>query len=157
DLGLIFVVLIWGISPTLFVIALGTLQPLAFMMIRFVLLSAISVIVLTVRGWRGGQAWRIRRADIPWLILSGLSGYGIYQFLYIIGLSHSTPFVSALLIALVPIFSAIILAIWRIERIVPLQWVGIVISLLGVVAFLWLAGEHGSAGAEVAGHHLTPG
>lgn len=155
DLGLFFVVLVWGLSPTLFTIALGTLQPLAFAGVRFLLLSMVSVAVLTIRGLLGGSAWRIARRDIWPLIISGLSGYGIYQLFYIIGLAHTTPFASALLSAIVPIFSAIILAIMHIERIHPVQWLGIGISFVGLVTFLVLAGTHGSAHAEVGNHVLT--
>lgn len=155
DLGLFFVVLVWGLSPTLFTIALGSLQPLAFAGVRFLLLSVVSVAVLAVRGLRGGSAWHIKRRDIGLLIVSGLSGYGIYQLFYIIGLAHTTPFASSLLIAIGPIFSAIILALAHIERIHPVQWLGIGVSFIGLIAFLVLAGTHGSAHAEIGNHVLT--
>src|SRR5258705_10214661 len=79
DLGLLFVVLIWGLSPSIFKIAFTELEPLAFVFVRFLLLCALSLVVLFVRGRRGGKAWRISRADVPLLIVSGLSGYGFYQ------------------------------------------------------------------------------
>lgn len=155
DLGLVFVLVVWGISPTFFTIALGTLQPLAFVMVRFVLLAVVSVAVLAVRGLRGGRAWRIERRDVGWLILSGLSGYGIYQLFYMVGLAHTTTFSSALFVATLPIFSAIILALARIERIHPLQWLGIALSFVGIVSFLYLAGTRGGNGAEIGTHVLT--
>jgi drug/metabolite transporter (DMT)-like permease len=155
DLGLVCVVVIWGISPTFFTIALGTLQPLAFVMARFVLLSLVAVAVLAVRGLRGGRAWRIERRDVGWLILSGMAGYGIYQLFYMVGLAHTTTFSSALFVATLPIFSAIILAVARIERIHPLQWVGIGLSFVGIVSFLYLAGTRGGNGAEIGKHVLT--
>jgi drug/metabolite transporter (DMT)-like permease len=155
DLGLVFVVLIWGISPTFFTIALGTLQPLAFVLVRFVLLSLISVTVLAVYLRRSGRKMHIARRDIPWLIMSGLCGYGIYQLLYMNGLAHTTTFSSALFVATLPLFSAIILALARIERIHPVQWAGIALSFGGIVGFLYLAGTHGGNGAEIGQHVLT--
>ncbi len=155
DLGLLFVVLIWGISPTFFTIALGTLQPLAFVLVRFVLLSLISVAVLAVYRLRTGKGWRIKRGDIPWLIMSGWCGYGIYQLFYMTGLAHTTTFSSALFVATLPLFSAIILALARIERIHPIQWAGIVLSFGGIVGFIYLAGTRGGNGAEVGHHVLT--
>ena len=154
DLGLVFVVIVWGFSPTLFKFALIELQPLTFVFVRFTLLSAVAVAVLFVRGLRGGRAWRIRRRDIPYLILSGLSGYGIYQLFYIEGLAHTTVFATALMAATVPLWSALILAALRIERVAPLQWLGIAVSLGGVTWFLLSAASQPS---EVTlGHRLTP-
>jgi drug/metabolite transporter (DMT)-like permease len=155
DLGLAFVVLIWGISPTFFTIVLGTLQPLAFVLVRFVLLSLISIAVLAVYLRRSGRNIRIARRDIPWLIMSGLCGYGIYQLFYMIGLAHTTTFSSSLFVATLPLFSAIILALARIERIHPIQWAGIALSFGGIVGFLYLAGTSGGNGAEIGQHVLT--
>jgi drug/metabolite transporter (DMT)-like permease len=154
DLGLLFVVLIWGFSPALFKFALEELQPLAFVFVRFVLLSAVSLVVLAWRGARGGQAWRIRRRDVPPLILSGLSGYGIYQLFYMLGLAHTTVFASALLVATVPLWSALILAFTRLERIHPVQWIGIAVSLAGVAWFL--AAGQGHQSELAADRALTP-
>jgi len=79
DAGLLFVVLIWGLSPSIFKFVFQEISPLTFVFVRFLLLSAVSVVVLFVHQARGGTAWRIRRQDLGWLIVSGLSGFGIYQ------------------------------------------------------------------------------
>jgi drug/metabolite transporter (DMT)-like permease len=152
DLGLIFVVIVWGFSPTIFKYALAELQPLAFVFVRFLLLSLVAVAVLTVRGLRGGTAWRVARGDLPALILSGLCGYGIYQLLYMVGLSHTTVFSSALLTTTVPLWSLAIVALLRLERVHPMQWVGVGVSLLGTAGFLLAAS---GARPEIAlGHTL---
>lgn len=114
------------------------------------LLSLVATAVLIWRGVRGGRAWQIARGDIPLLIFSGLSGYGFYQLCYIIGLAHTTIFVSALLVATVPLWSAVILAAGRIEHISWLQWAGILLSLAGVAWFLFAAR---GAQTELAVHH----
>jgi drug/metabolite transporter (DMT)-like permease len=139
DLGLLFVVLIWGLSPSIFKIAFTELEPLAFVFVRFLLLSALSLVVLFVRGRRGGKAWRIARADVPLLIVSGLSGYGFYQLFYMIGLAHTTVFASALCISTVPIWTLVILAVLKTERVHPVQWAGIALSLVGLAGFLLAA------------------
>jgi len=82
DLGLAFVALVWGFSPTLFKLALEQLDPLAFTFARFMLLSLVATGVLAVRGARGHAAWRIARGDVALLVVSGLSGYGIYRLFY---------------------------------------------------------------------------
>lgn len=139
DLGLLFVAVVWSVSPTFFKVALAQMQPMSFVFARFLLLCAVAVAVLAWRGWHGGQAWRIARGDVLALILSGLSGYGLYQLFYVFGLAHTTVFSSALLMATVPLWSAIIVACLRTERVHPLQWLGIAVSLLGTVWFLLTA------------------
>lgn len=144
DLGLAFVALIWGLSPTLFKFVLAELDPLAFVFLRFSLLSALAICVLFWRGAHGGTAWRVRKRDVPLLIVSGLSGYGFYQLLYMEGLAHTTVFSSALLGATVPLWAAIQLAVLRIERIHAIQWLGILLSFCGVAWFLLAGGSHSS-------------
>jgi drug/metabolite transporter (DMT)-like permease len=139
DLGLLFVVLVWGFSPTLFKVALEELDPLAFAFVRFVLLSVVAVAVLAVRGARGGRAWRIARADVPLLIVSGLSGYGVYQLLYMVGLARTTIFDSALLASTIPLWTALLLLALRLDRIAAVQWLGIVLGFGGVAWFLLAA------------------
>lgn len=152
DLGLIFVVIVWGFSPTIFKYALAELSPLSFVFVRFLLLSLVSVAVLTIRGLRGGRAWRIARGDLPALILSGLCGYGVYQLFYMVGLSHTTVFSSALLTTTVPLWSLAIVALLRLERVHPMQWIGVAVSLLGTAGFLLAAS---GARPEIAlGHAL---
>lgn len=156
DLGLVFVVLVWGASPTVFKFALSEVAPLTFVIMRFALLSVVAIVALLIHARRHPtiRPFRIRRQDILPLIVSGLSGYGIYQLFYIEGLSRTTAFASALFGATVPLWSAFILSALRIERIRPVQWVGIVISLLGVAWFLLAAPKTG--GAATLDRALTP-
>jgi drug/metabolite transporter (DMT)-like permease len=53
-----------------------------------------------------------------------------------IGLAHTHIFASSLLIATVPVWTAIVLVALRLERVSLLQWIGITISLAGVAWFL---------------------
>ena len=155
DLGLVFVVLVWGLSPTLFKIALQEVQPLTFVMMRFALLSVVAVVALLVEAARRPiiRPFHISRRDLAPLIVSGLSGYGIYQIFYIEGLYRTTAFASALFSATVPLWSAVLLALLRLERIRPVQWVGILVSLCGIAWFLSVARTPSEAPVDRA---LTP-
>lgn len=154
DLGLALVVLIWGISPSLFKVALEEMEPFAFTYTRFLLITAMSLLVLWFHSRRGGRAWHFERRDLLPLIVSGLSGYGIYQVFYILGLHLTTVFGSALLMATVPLFSAILLAIFRTERVGPVQWLGVLLAFGGVTLFLLAATGHTQQVA--ADRNLTP-
>jgi drug/metabolite transporter (DMT)-like permease len=154
DLGLALVVIIWGISPSLFKVALEEIKPFAFTYLRFLLITTIALVVLWFHGRRGGRAWRLERRDVLPLIVSGLSGYGIYQVFYILGLDLTTVFGSALLMATVPLFSAILLAVFRTERVGLVQWLGVLLAFGGVTIFLLAATGHPSQSA--ADRNLTP-
>ncbi|HLV99586.1 MAG TPA: DMT family transporter [Ktedonobacterales bacterium] len=154
DLALSLTVLTWGVSPSLFKFALEEMDPFAFTYVRFLFITALAVFILWLRGRRRGHTRRVERRDVLPLIISGLSGYSIYQLFYIVGLNLTTVFGSALLVATVPLFSAILLALFRTERVSLLQWLGILLAFVGVALFLFAAGgQTQHAGAD---SHVTP-
>jgi len=155
DLALCFAVITWAISPVLFKVALEEMEPFAFTYLRFLLIMVMALALLWVHGRRGRRAWRFERRDIVPLIISGLSGYGIYQLFYIVGLNLTTVFASSLLMATVPLFSAILLAALRTERVSLAQWSGVLLAFAGVALFLFAASGHiQQAGAD---RNVTPG
>jgi drug/metabolite transporter (DMT)-like permease len=154
DVALSFVVILWSVSPSFFKIALEEMDPFAFVYARFLLITLLAVVLLWLHGRRGGRAWRFERRDILPLIVSGLSGYGIYQLFYIVGLNMTTVFGSALLMATVPLFSAIVLALFRTERVSVIQWAGVLLAFVGVALFLLAAGGHLQHGG--ADRNVTP-
>ncbi len=160
DLALSFTILTWGVSPSLFKFALEEMDPFAFTYVRFLFITALALIILWLRGRRGGQIRRIERRDMLPLIISGLSGYGIYQLFYIVGLNLTTVFGSALLVATVPLFSAILLALFRTERVSILQWAGILLAFAGVALFLLAAGgqtQHAGVDSHVTSSTMLIG
>ena len=50
DLGLVFVVVVWGFSPNVFKVALSELALLAFVFVRFVLLCIVAIVALACLG-----------------------------------------------------------------------------------------------------------
>ena len=52
DLALFLVVLFWAVSPSLFKFALEEMDPFAFIYVRFLLITALAVVIL----WRMGGA-----------------------------------------------------------------------------------------------------
>ena len=65
----------------------------------------------------------------------GSAGYTFYQLGFVLGLERTSPFASSLLIAMVPLFTLVMLAL-RGER-TPLRgWAGLALALVGVTIFL---------------------
>jgi len=133
ELAQLTVVLLWASTCIFSKFAFAEISPLAFLVARFAIMivMAVAIMLAVDRG-----VWRdIDRADIPRFIAAGLTGYGIYQLCFVIGLSHTSPFSSALLVAMVPLFTVIILAM-KGEHTPRSGWIGLGVALVGVAIFL---------------------
>jgi drug/metabolite transporter (DMT)-like permease len=152
ELAQMFVVLFWSSTFVVAKAAFAVLDPLAFLFARFVIMVAVAFAVLFVmqKGW--GQ--RIDRADRGLFVLAGLTGYTIYQLGFILGLDRTSPFSSSLLIAMVPLFTVLIIAVMG-EPTPRQGWLGLAVALVGVAIFL--LDKRGSATGTLLGDLLSIG
>jgi len=131
SVGLVYVVVCWGLNVVLVKSAIAFIDPLAFTALRFLAMTPLAFgLVLAT-----GQRIRIRRNDLLLLILCAACGYGIYQYLWIIGLANTSAFASSLLGATAPVFTLAIVAITGHERVRSGRWVGAAIALFGIAVF----------------------
>ena len=128
--------MVWGVNFPFLKIGLAELGPLAFTFWRYLLMLALAWAVLAWQRRRSGMRVTVDAPDYPRLALAGILGFSLYMVLSIVGVSETTAFSNALMIALAPLFTAILLFFWRMERIRPIQVAGMLISLVGVVIFL---------------------
>ena len=146
--------IVWGVNFPFLKIALAELSPLAFTFWRYLVMLAIAWAVLGVQHRRSGMRLTVDATDYPRLALAGVLGFSLYMVISIVGVSETTAFSNALMIALAPPFSALLLFAWRMERIRSSQVLGMVISLAGVVIFLADKASHG-VGIATAGDLLS--
>jgi drug/metabolite transporter (DMT)-like permease len=132
DLALFSVALMWASTFTLFKIAWREIDPVAFTGLRFAAMFAFSIVVLGISTNRV----RPRRADLPALVASGLTGYFLYQMGFVLGLDRTSALASAILISTHPIFSVIAMWVTRKERPTRLEIGGVIVGFLGVAVFL---------------------
>lgn len=144
ELAQLVVVSMWASTFVVTKAAFAEVSPLAFAFVRFALMTALAFAVLAVRG--RGRLQPIHRADLPRFAVAGLTGYTLYQLGFVLGLDRTSPFSSALLIAMVPFFTMVFLAV-RGEQPRPRAWVGLAVGIAGVVLFL--ADKQGSPGSLV--------
>ena len=132
DLALLAVVVMWASTFTFFKVAWREIDPVAFTSLRFGAMFLFAVAVLAFSKNRV----RPRRADLPALLASGLTGYFLYQMGFVLGLDRTTALASAILISTHPIFS--VMAAWVIGRQRPSrsELAGVLIGFLGVAIFL---------------------
>jgi drug/metabolite transporter (DMT)-like permease len=144
DLALLSVALMWASTFTLFKIAWRDIDPVAFTAVRFAAMFAFSIAVLVISRSRV----RPRRADLPALAASGLTGYFLYQMGFVLGLDRTSALASAILISTHPIFSVIFMWVARRERPTRMEVGGVVLGFLGVAVFLraWDAFEAARVG-----------
>jgi drug/metabolite transporter (DMT)-like permease len=128
-----FVVSLWASTFIVTKAIFAEMSPLAFAFIRFALMTALAFGILALR--RRGRFPPIRRADLLLFLAAGLTGYTLYQLGFVLGLDNTSPFSSSLLIAMVPFFTMVFLAL-RGERPPRHAWLGLAVGLVGVVIFL---------------------
>ena len=128
--------IVWGVNFPFLKIGLAELSPLAFTFWRYVLMLALAWAVLVWQHRRSGQPLAVEAKDYPRLALAGVLGFSLYMVFSIVGVSETTAFSNALMIALAPLFTAVLLFLWRMERIRLIQVAGMLVSLAGVAIFL---------------------
>jgi drug/metabolite transporter (DMT)-like permease len=152
ELAQLTVVMFWSSTFVVAKAAFAEVSPLAFLFARFVIMVTLAFAVLLVLQ-RGAGRW-VERSDWGLFALAGLTGYTLYQLGFILGLSRTSPFSSSLLIAMVPLFTVLILAIMREPT--PLQgWVGLGVALVGVALFL--LDKRGASAGTLLGDLLSIG
>jgi len=80
------------------------------------------------------------RKDIPWLIASGFLGFFLYMIAFNRGMMIVTAATGSVVVATVPVMTAIIAAIVYHEKLTLLQWAATVIEFGGVVLLTLLHG-----------------
>lgn len=163
DLLLVLLVLIWGGNYSLVKHAFRDIPPMPFNVVRFTLASTaflIGVALVRRRVRRTGvvdpmwyTATPTTSRDWRAFALLGLLGHCGYHLFWATGLSMTTASNSALIMGVSPVVVSTTAALLGHERIRPLHWVGIVVSLVGIVV---VVGRGASiAGPTLAGDLLT--
>jgi len=143
-MALLTVVALWSST---FVVTKGLfdqVSPLAFTAVRFVLIAALAVGVPLFR--HRGRLLRVQPGDLRRIAIAGLVGYTCYQLGFVLGLDRTSAFSNSLLIAMVPLFTTIILAASG-EPPPRGAWVGLGIAVIGVTMFLVEKRGSGSDGS----------
>jgi drug/metabolite transporter (DMT)-like permease len=130
-ISLVYVVLAWALNTVLAKQAFDIMNPLAFTFLRFLVMTPLAFLMVRA----AGQRIHIDRRDWLMLLAAGACGFGVYQYLWVIGLKYTTPFASSLLGSLAPIFTLAIVAAFGHERVRSGRWLGAAIALAGIAIF----------------------
>jgi len=150
DVEILAAVLFWAFNMTVVKLALRTIDPLAFNLIRF--LCASSLLLLVARLREGSL--RIEPRDRARLILAGLVGHAIYQICFIEGVSRTTASSASLLFGASPVVIAVVSRLAGHERIHLAGAAGALLGFYGV--FLIVGGAGGAdAGSPLPSTQIT--
>ncbi|MDQ6611514.1 MAG: DMT family transporter [Gemmatimonadota bacterium] len=144
DLGLVLTAVIWGAHYSVLKVGLQTLPPFTFSAIRLV--SAFIILMVLAASVRT-QSWPSRRDTLA-LVGCGLIGNGLYQLMFMEGMTTTRAGIAALIIAASPAWVAIIGRLMGRERVSSRGWMGIGLQLAGVACVVLstnMLTERGSA------------
>lgn len=122
-------ILVWGASFIATKAALREIGPFAIITLRFGI--GVGVLLLTVAA--RGQMRRPTRREWALFALLGSQGVLLHQLLQITGLRYTTATNTGWMVALMPVFTAILARVFLRERLRPLQVAGIGLAFLGAL------------------------
>jgi drug/metabolite transporter (DMT)-like permease len=137
----IFVVL-WSTGFVATKYVLRDAEPLTYLAVRMAIVVVLMAIIVAVARPRWPD-----RSGIAHSVVAGLLVHGFYLGGTSIAIAHSIPAgLSALIPGLQPILTSTLANRWLGERVAPLQWIGLLLGLGGVVLILHERPMSGDAG-----------
>jgi drug/metabolite transporter (DMT)-like permease len=136
DFLLLCMVFFWGANITVIKVALRHLHPAVFNCCRFIIASAIMLIL-----YRKVFADPVDKKELFRLLLLGILGNTIYQFLFIGGVNYTHVSHASILLGTSPIFTASLSSFLGHEKIGPKLWFGILLSFCGIILIVFGAGN----------------
>lgn len=127
-------VLIWGSNYNVLKAAMAHIGAQGVIFLRYLITPACAALVML---WRHGLRWpRLTREE--WLALAGLTllGHVAHVTVMMHAMDLSTPFSSALISACGPVFTLLIVRVVWHQRIARIQFLGVVLALMGVLVFM---------------------
>ena len=136
EIALWAVVVIWASTFIAMKDAFTFIDPLPYTLLRFLWINLLAFAVLCMKHRRDQNVpLTIRRRDLPRFLMASIPGYTLYQICSVLGLDHSSVFTLSLLVAMVPLFTMLMLALMG-EPTPRYGWIGILVAVGGVIVFL---------------------
>jgi len=81
-----------------------------------------------------------RRVDLPWIILSGITGFFLYMIAFNQGQGTVTACTGSVVLATVPVITALLACFFYKEKLRIFQWAAIMIEFIGVIVLTLING-----------------
>ncbi len=119
-----------------------------YVFLRLLIVSALLFGMLLARR----ESLTVPRAGFGTFLIAGVSGFGAYNLLFVLGLARTSAFSAAILVATAPIFTLLLASALRIEPVRREQWIGVGVAFAGIGIFV---GEKLVNGRPAAGDLLN--
>jgi drug/metabolite transporter (DMT)-like permease len=127
DLHLLAATASWAVNLLVIKVGFRELAPHAFNGLRLMLASAVYGIIL----FRGKEGFGVEKAD-RWKVAGlALAGVTFYQVFFISGFYDTAASTSSMIMAMTPIFIALLSCVFKLECLPRSGWLGIFISFAG--------------------------
>ncbi len=144
--GAFVAAVLFGSSVVAVRVTVQEVPPLSLAVLRFGQGGLLLVFVLLLVG--GRNVLRVKWRDLPLLVLLGAIFFAVFPVTFNASLRLIEASRGALLLATIPLWSALLARISRSERLAPRQFVGVLISLAGVGLALAERGAGGQGGLQ---------
>ncbi len=149
EVSLLFCVVIWGTNFVILKAAIPSMNAQALNLMRMLAALAALTALHTLHVRSEGQGFfETFRLSPGRIIATGLFGFTFYQTVFIVGLDNTLAGSAALIMASAPIWTAILAAMMGLDRLKPVAWGGLFVSLLGV-GFIIISGQQVDLGTDV--------
>ncbi len=151
-IALMLAVLFWGLSFVATKIALQSFTPFCLIFIRFFTASLFFIVLF----WRTGFP-TLSKNDLKSLLLLAVMQPGLYFTFETFGLQYTSATKTSLIIATIPVVVLSLSALLLKERIRAINFLGIMLSLVGVSLLVFGSGEKEELGGMFIGDLLIFG
>ncbi len=146
---LLLVVLVWGSNFVVLKLILDVMHPHVMNIFRILAAGLFLAYAHYQRQRVNGQSFFAPLKQYPFeLIRIGLIGWVFYQISFIVGIDHTTAGSAALIMASLPLWTAVLSAIILKERLNRIMWVGLILSISGTFVVVLSANQSVDLGAE---------
>jgi drug/metabolite transporter (DMT)-like permease len=131
-LALTATMVFWG-SAAVFIRTLAiSLSPENSLALRYAILTVINIAGLAILG-----SWRVRRADWPRFLVTGIVGMGGYNWFVNQGFALVPAGIGTVITSVEPLMLAILAIFFLKERLTPFVLLGLIVALFGIFVLFW--------------------
>ncbi|TDI77757.1 MAG: EamA/RhaT family transporter [Bacteroidetes bacterium] len=134
---LLLVVTVWGTNFVVMKLVLDVMHPHVINVFRLLSAGFVLLIMHVRRQKALGQNILQPLFDYPKeLVTIGIMGWFLYQIVFIIGLNNTTAGTAALIMASLPLWTALISIGMNVEKLNSVGWIGIGVTMIGTAAVI---------------------
>jgi drug/metabolite transporter (DMT)-like permease len=128
-------ILFWSMAFVFTRLGLRYFSAFSLGLLRYLVASALLIAVALVTHMRPPA-----RKDIPWFLLSGTAGFGLYMVIFNLGSRSVSASTGSVLLATTPILTALLARAFYREKLKAVQYAAIGVSFAGVIVLTVLHG-----------------